>query len=53
MFCLPVCMCSMCVSGVLRGQEKVSGLLELALQKPVRHNVGDGTQAPPPTLQEQ
>lgn len=38
-------MCTyMCVSGVLRGQERVSDLLELALQKPVRHIVGDGTQ---------
>lgn len=34
----------MYVSGVFRGQERVSDLLKLALQKPVIHIVGDGAQ---------
>jgi hypothetical protein len=44
MFCLHVCLCIMFVSGVHRGQKRVSDLLELELEIVASCHVGAGNQ---------
>lgn len=41
-FCLLVFLCTLCVSGSLRGQKKVMDLLEHELHTAVSHHVGAG-----------
>ena len=42
MFCLDICLCTMCMPGACRGQKRALDSLELELQRTVHYHLGAG-----------